>query len=255
MTDPRLGEDLAKSVAALLAAYATGDRHAAVIALRELVRMGDVALQLLPADAPDRAPAVERISKFREQLAAAEKELEADAKARAENMLASGDALHKATLARRGLEAEGRTTQVAIMNVAQFALLWNRDLTTLLADLRDGGDPWRVKLHARLLAATMFECVDDFSELLGGDFRRQTGAMSGSTLAQLNALHGRLEQFKRTNREDLGQIRVTVLAHRDKDASVQLRAMESIDVAHIIRLGTEMLDWTNDLYAYLSALI
>lgn len=170
----------------------------------------------------------------------------------------------QAVVARRAeFERHGADAHVRIANVAQFAILWNADLSALLDELRRlkrssaPGAEWKEKLLARLLALTMIECADEFVGLLGRQFRRtvETLCEDPELLQEVGRVHKRLSDFKKEHEVHLRQVRNTIIAHRDPNASLQLEVMEKLSVDALTQLGFELLDWTNDLLHLLSSVI
>jgi hypothetical protein len=152
---------------------------------------------------------------------------------------------------RARLEELGDSTGLILLNVIQFSLLFNFDLSCLLRDMRARKGTWHVKLHARHVVLTIFECVDDFLALLGKDFRevvRKT-ADSEAALASLNGLHKRLRLFQEGHPEFQG-IRHSIAAHRDHDAAAQIRQLEGLDDSAVEQAGYEMIKWLTDLHAF-----
>lgn len=156
---------------------------------------------------------------------------------------------------RSALEAAGSTDDIRLINVVQFSLLFNFDLSCLLRDLRARKGTWHVKLHARNLALTMFECVDDFLALLGKDFRALVArtANAGAALATLNHLHSQLRVFQDQHR-DFGPIRHSITAHREHNAAAQIQLLQNLDDAAIESAAWAMIQWLSDLHAFTTSL-
>lgn len=156
---------------------------------------------------------------------------------------------------RAALEVVGSADDIRLINVVQFSLLFNFDLSCLLRDLRARKGTWHVKLHARHLALAMFECVEDFLALLGKDFRALVSKTdnTGAALATLNDLHRRLRAFQDQHR-DFGPIRHSITAHREHNAAVQIHLLQNLDDAAIESAAWAMIKWLSDLHAFTTSL-
>jgi hypothetical protein len=181
-------------------------------------------------------------------------------RAREENLRVLSGALTDSILARSRYEKFGLSHHVQIMNTAQFAFLWNLDLHHLLRELdgfqnrRGYAEDWQRMLHVRLLAMTMYECCEDFQALLGKPLRAALTALKAepALIAELNSLGSQLTNFWDNNRVELKALRNTIVAHRDHDARVQLKALRSARVKEIRDGGWQMLSWTTDLIIWLN---
>jgi hypothetical protein len=156
-----------------------------------------------------------------------------------------------ATVARRREEAEeaGDDEATTLLNVIQFALLFNLDLTSLLHDLGAARSNWHQRLHSRHLILLLFECVDDFIALLGKNFRTviSTRPRGNDLLERLNGLHRQLREFQE-NYTHFRELRITLIAHRDHDASRLFALLASIDIGEVDAAAGAMLDWLTALH-------
>jgi hypothetical protein len=176
-----------------------------------------------------------------------------------ENLESCADTLLAAVERHREAVSVGAHDHARVLNVAVFATIWNADLNVLLEDLRRLKDApgtaagWRRKLTARLLALTIVEAADEFTSLLGREFRSSVNQLNAeSTVPQLNAVHGELSRFRAAHGGRLRALRNTVVAHRDPDASAQIEALRTLNVGEVETLGWELLRWTNSLHHYVT---
>jgi hypothetical protein len=154
-------------------------------------------------------------------------------------------------ISRAQAEARNDLAAVTLINANQFAALFNYDLRQLLFDIGPARDTWGGKLYARTLALTLYECTEDFTSILGRDFRGALQARGGSEhLARLGELHNWVREFFNAHRVLLQGIRLQVIGHREHDASQQLARLEAIDVRQIEELGYEMLRWLNEFIGF-----
>ena len=106
------------------------------------------------------------------------------------------------------------------------------------------------KYVARQLAVLLYEASNDLPNLLGKEFRGslKTLLLSGEDLTEFNRITKNLNQFKKSNRLLLNELRNFVGAHRDNDAGKQLEIIEKIDLLQMMGLA-------GDLYAVMNVLI
>jgi hypothetical protein len=98
---------------------------------------------------------------------------------------------------------------------------------------------------------TLYECTEDFTSILGWDFRQTLQALGGGEhLTRLGELHNWVDGFFSAHRVLLQGIRLQVIGHREHDANQQLAQLEAIDVRQIEKLGYEMLQSLNEFLAY-----
>lgn len=185
--------------------------------------------------------------------------MKSDEQAHDTNLRALDQALTESIGLRKRLNALGRADLVAVLNVAQFAILFNFDLSCLLRDTELHRGSWRAKLYSRFLVLLVFECVNDMTTLLGGGFRQCVVDLSptdsSTDVLMLNQLHKELSDFRRTHDVRLREIRKAVVAHRHHDAEEQIRYLQMLPVREVLELGLQIMDWLNRLYDFLGALL
>jgi len=126
-----------------------------------------------------------------------------------------------------------------IWNAIQYCAIAHLDLSILLNQLLMAETDWRRKLFARILASTLFECIDDMPAVMARDFR------SGITLLankpevweKIESVRKNLADFGRSHREILEQIRHSTFAHREQEADLQLEVIENLNVNLIYDLS------------------
>ena len=162
-------------------------------------------------------------------------------------------ALASSSEARAYWEQHQGIHEITIVNLAQFVILWNMDLSALLNALDDTEPGWQQKLHARVLALTIYECAEDFTALLGKNLREAITELAGpQQLTILNPVSAGINQFWRSHREALKAIRGSIIAHRDHNAKQQIEALNNLSVEEVKSMGWELMKWTNTLLSALS---
>ena len=95
--------------------------------------------------------------------------------------------------------------------------------------------------YRRLLALTLVESVEDLSQMLGWKFRQVVSGIYNDPEIdkRTKAITTDMAAFIQRHNKVLREIRLTVSAHRDQDAAEQLRVIENLDCAAILKIGTE----------------
>ena len=166
---------------------------------------------------------------------------------------------------RRQFEAANQVHHVRVVNAVQFVILWNWDLMTLLGQLQQTreawSEGWNRKLHARVLALTIYESLIKLKDLLDKDWSRKWSLRRALNVLnvepvigpQLDRLHARLVAIFDQHGDLLKGIRDNVIGHRDQDVSLQLQWVRNADIKEIEELGWQLVAWTTDLINVLSA--
>jgi hypothetical protein len=158
----------------------------------------------------------------------------------------------------RGLAEKNNVQDVIfIININQFVMLFNYDLSVLRQDLLATEAGWRRKLHARLLALTIVEFLEDVGELLGKSFRAkvvETGDKTAS-IDRLNSILKKSSQLRVTHEKALRDLRNIAIGHKDKDAKKQFEVIRNLDVDRLESLGVDMTNWVTSYSLFLTDLI
>lgn len=182
------------------------------------------------------------------------------------NAGAAESALLESIRLRKMFESRGDVHRLRLVNLQQFVLLWNWDLTTILSDLRTEGTDWsfkgsfRRKLHARLLALTAYESLRTLDRLLDpGSHRKWAIATSLRVLSVSPDVQDAFYRAHIAVLETLAAhdallvgIRKNIIAHRDQDVSVQLSWFKQANSDELERLGWELLTLTTNLIGALA---
>jgi hypothetical protein len=174
-----------------------------------------------------------------------------------ENQQAIARNLEACEKAREVAEKNNLEDVIFIININQFVMLFNYDLSVLGHDLVVTEDGWRRKLYARLLSLTIVEFLEDVGELLGKDFRTKVLAIGdrSASIARLNSILKQLSQLRGKHEKDLRSIRNVVIGHKDKDAKRQIEVISSLDIAGLQSLAVDMTKWVTSYSLFLTDLI
>ncbi len=168
---------------------------------------------------------------------------------------------------RRQFEAANLVHHVRVVNAIQFVILWNWDLTSLLAQLDQTREAWSQgwnrKLQARVLALTIYESLIKLKDLLDKDWsrkwslRRALQVLKAEPVVgpELDHLHARLVALFDQHQELLKGIRDNAIGHRDQDVSLQMQWVRNAKIEEIEQLGWQLVTWTTDLIRCLTSAI
>jgi len=164
-------------------------------------------------------------------------------------------ALETCTESRRKAEMHGFPRMVSLYNLGQYALLCNYDLTVLAHDILLTDDPNRRKAYARYLAMTLYESVNDLTQLMGKDFREEVLSLfdEPSWKAKSGQISKGFNEFKKLHAQNLSYIRNIGAGHREQDAAKQLAVINSIDPLEMCRITGDFVQWLEALIQFLTA--
>jgi hypothetical protein len=167
------------------------------------------------------------------------------------------DSLASITRNRELARQMGDISDETLMNAFQFTVIFNYDLRVLQVDVQGAGDSWRGRLYTRYLMLVMHEAADDLVAILGTHFRAVLKAWHAPEpmIAELNALHKQLTAFRRDNEAAFAVTRNSITAHRDHDATLQLQALEGIDIKAMLAESYRLLDWMTSFHKYCSRML
>ncbi len=160
---------------------------------------------------------------------------------------------------RRQFERANLVHHVRVVNAIQFVIIWNWDLTTLLSLLDQSREAWSQgwnrKLHARVLALTIFESVIKMKPLLDKENSRKTSLrrslralnLESSFGDELDRLHAELTAIFSQHDSLLEGIRDHTIGHRHLDVPDQMDWVRKADVNELEKLGVQLLRWTTEL--------
>lgn len=153
--------------------------------------------------------------------------------------LALREALNEIALQTERSTERGFDASTAILNVALFLLIAERDIQAAKIDALTHPDQWHRSLSARLILLTVHG--RDLDKVTGQKLRqaletfKAPDAMKAEATAALRAI--RKVQEKANNEFEF--LRNATIAHRDPDAMAQYRAITQLDEMKVIRLAAE----------------
>ena len=158
---------------------------------------------------------------------------------------------------RKKMESVQMVKGVLIFNAAQFACLAQYDVSALAHDALLAKNEWRRKLYCRLLALTLIESVEDLSEMLGWKFRQNVSAVYNDPLIdnRAKAITRDMANFIKRHNKALREIRLMVSAHREHDATQQIRVIQNLDCAAILEIAAEFVKLNKAVLALLYELM
>lgn len=165
--------------------------------------------------------------------------------------------LEVAELAIKVASAIRDTDRLAVLNVSLFSNLFGRDLVCLLDGILNGPSPDHRSLTSRVLVLTLYEWQQTLPRLLGAPFRSAVRKWDPPTEwhSHFRTTMRAFSQFRRAHEASFKEVRVTAIAHREADATLQLARIRAVDADEGLGLGTWMLNWTSELYESMTTLI
>ena len=130
-------------------------------------------------------------------------------------------------------------THIPIWNAIQYCAIAHLDLTVLLNELLMAKTDWRRKLFARILASTLFECVDDMPAILARDFRSSITSIADKheVWDGIELVRKELADFGKKHKVVLEEIRHITFAHRDQRADLQFEVIKKLNVNLVYELS------------------
>jgi len=104
-----------------------------------------------------------------------------------------------------------------------LCLVYDLDISLLTLQMLFAETAWRRKLNARLLAMTLWECIDDLPAISGKEFRTAITELTiGDQLrARLDYTLNKMHRFKHEHEKILLEIRKVAAAHREHDLDLK----------------------------------
>lgn len=150
----------------------------------------------------------------------------------------------QSALRRMAIETErsaerGFDTSTAVLNVALFFLIAERDIHAVKIDALTHPDPWRRSLCARIILLTIHEW--DMDKVAGQKLRQAlsvAGASEDMKKVAIAALRD-VRNVQRKAQKEFAFLRNATIAHRDPDALAQYNAIVGLDEMKVIALATD----------------
>ena len=144
-----------------------------------------------------------------------------------------------------------------LINVCQFVMICTFDTSTLIHELACSKTRWKQILHARLLALTIVEFMQDIAELTGKSFRENISQTLNSpdAINRLNIILKDLNNLRDTHDKELRDIRNVAIAHRDKNAKIQLDMINKLDINNICSLANDITKFQSSMIDFITSLL
>ena len=153
---------------------------------------------------------------------------------------------------RQTLEAcknRGWDTHAQLWNIGIYINIAAHDLSILVMQVHFERDAWTRKQIARHVVLTIYEVIEDMTQLLGKRIRAplETLGLLSKFDADLRKVRQPLDRFWKEHQGKLSNLRCMSAAHRDLDGVSLLESIESINMLEIVRLGLEVSRILNDI--------
>ena len=152
-------------------------------------------------------------------------------------------ALRSFSQLREGLKKSEHLRQfLAINDAAQLCLVYDLDISLLTFQTLYAETEWPRNLNARLLAMTIWECVDDLQKITGERFRSAVSALTmGNELqTRVDKTMKQMNKFKNEHERMLVEIRKITAAHRDLDLGLLFDVMKRTNPKTLFKLSMEL---------------
>lgn len=141
-----------------------------------------------------------------------------------------------------------------IFNVALYLILLDQDLADFTDDIINATGDRKRAFIAKHEAILLYEASEDITQLVGLKFREAIKELSLSKeqMLKLDAASSNLNEFWRTNREFLRNIRNVLAAHRDHNALQYVEMLEQLQPLKVMHLAADLSDCINPLVSVLT---
>jgi len=118
-----------------------------------------------------------------------------------------------------------------VLNAGLYALLFDRDFAALKEFFLVANSDWDRRFVARQMAVMLYEGTQDLPVLIGKDFRAMMRRLefADNRTNEVNQIRDKLARFKCVYSERLKELRNVMAAHRERDVTLQLRLLDSLD--------------------------
>ncbi len=133
---------------------------------------------------------------------------------------------------------KGTNDHIIMWNVFGFINILSYDLVSVGYSLLYETKKWQKVYFARQVVLLIYEALNDIPGMLGKDFKNIFKDISEASnyLMELKSLQKEFGKFSTIHFENLKQIRMNIIAHRDPDIDNQLHYIETIDPYEIINI-------------------
>ena len=130
-----------------------------------------------------------------------------------------------------------------LFNGFEFLLLFQHDLSCLLADFATHTGTFRGNLYARLILLTIHESALTMRAVLAKDFREQLARTLGREELDhtVRQIHSRLDALFEESNATFGHVRHGIVAHRDRSAETRITLLNDAGQERIGQLVVEIL--------------
>ena len=128
-----------------------------------------------------------------------------------------------------------------VINFSLYVAIFDRDLLCILKQLWLTRDSWGRNLLARQLALLIVEGLEDLAQL-NGQCIRLTNSEHEDIRSGFLTTSRSISDFRRTHEQKLRDVRITAVAHRDKNADALITSIEELDVRKVESLGWDLVE-------------
>jgi hypothetical protein len=151
----------------------------------------------------------------------------------------------------------GWDTHAQLWNVGIYVNIAAHDLSVLVMQLHFERDAWARRQVARHVVLTIYEVIEDMTQLLGKRIREPLEVLGllSKFDADLRKVRQPLDRFWKQHQGKLSDVRCMSAAHRDLDGLSLLETIETINILEVSDLGLEVGRILNDIGGVLQPII
>lgn len=174
----------------------------------------------------------------------------------AKNASIANDALPGTAAAREMFARLDMNDVAELYRVLEFALLLNFDLSILFADFVKNEHKPQAHVYARFVILTIYEGTKTYRHLLGKQLQKELASSEATKdlIPHIRASHKALNDVASEAEEVYADVRNGIAAHRDSDATTQLRRLRQIGGEELTDFVLRFLRAAGQLQILLSSL-
>jgi hypothetical protein len=142
-----------------------------------------------------------------------------------------------------------------LFNIGLYLLIADRDIQAAKIDALTHPDEWSRKLHARIILLTIYEW--DADKVSGRDLRDAMDLMliPEELKREASASLRLLREIQQKATGKFASIRNAAIAHRDRNALIQYRAIRDLNVKEVMDIAIEFYDEVGTFISVLARLM
>lgn len=124
-----------------------------------------------------------------------------------------------------------------LLNISGYINIVSFDIKIITKDIIVANDEWSKRHYARQACLISYEIINDIFELLGINFKKIIKSIPNDQVnihSAVKEIRSSLNKFKEENSKKFYSIRNSVIAHREKESTKQLKSIIEINWEEIL---------------------